>query len=330
MVKMIKATNFDTDNARLRIRSFLFGYGPRMGFIKSAIVYSLLIIFGFIFLFPIIYMLTTSFKSLNDIIDASVRWLPREFTFTNYVQAFNSLNISDVILDSFLLALVPSIGQIVSCSLVGYALQRFNFPLKRLVFVILFVTFILPQQVLLPSTFQLLHQFNMIGSMRAFIIPAFLGQGFRSAILVLIFYQFFKTIPRVLDEAAQIDGAGYYRIFWKIGIRAAAPAFIVAFLLSTVWYWNETYLTNIYMGNAAAIAGDSLSTLLLELQNFAFNFSQMYGQGGASLATGVYSTAHEGIRAAAVIIAILPILIIYFIMQRYFVEGVEKTGITGE
>jgi len=325
-----KIKTLKTDNAKLRIRSFLFGYGPRMGFIKTSIVYALLIVFSFIFLFPIIYMLTTSFKSLNDLIDASVRWIPREFTLRNYVQAYQSLNVSDVIVNSFLLALVPSIGQVVACSLVGYALQRFHFPFKRLVFVVLFITFILPQQVLLPSTFQLLSRFNMIGSINAFVVPAFLGQGFRSAILILIFYQFFKTIPRVLDEAAQIDGAGYYRIFLKIGVRAAAPAFIVAFLLSFVWYWNETYLTNIYMGNAAAIAGDSISTLLLELQDFAFNFGQVFGQTGGSLVPGSYGAAHEGIRAAAVIIVIIPALVIYFIMQRYFVEGVEKTGITGE
>ncbi|MDF2543942.1 MAG: transporter permease [Herbinix sp.] len=316
------------DEIKLRLRSFLFGYGGKMGFVKSALTYGLLCIFGFVYLYPILYMLATSFKSLNDLLDTTVNWIPKEFTVSNYTQAFKSLHVSSVIKDSILLALIPSIGQIITCSLTGYALQRFRFPGKKLVFTILIITFILPTQVLMPSTYQILLQYKLIGSMLAFIIPAFLGQGLKSAILVLIFYQFFKTIPRVLDEAAQLDGAGHFRIFYKIGIRAAAPAYIVAFLLSIVWYWNETYLTSIYMGNAAKSA-KSITTLLLELRNFAYNFDQLYGQ-STSMAAGSYSSVNESIKAAAVLITIIPILILYFVMQKYFVEGVEKTGITGE
>lgn len=312
----------------LRLRSFLFGYGGRMGFVKSALTYGLLCIFGFVYLYPILYMLATSFKSLNDLIDTTVNWIPKEFTVSNYVQAFESLHVLDVLKDSILLALIPSVGQVITCSLTGYALQRFRFPGKKLVFVILIITFILPQQVLMPSMYQILLQYKFIGTMSAFIIPAFLGQGFKSAILVLIFYQFFKTIPKVLDEAAQLDGAGHFRIFYKIGIRAAAPAYIVAFLLSIVWYWNETYLTSIYMGNAVK-SSRTITTLLLQLQNFAYNFDQLYGQTN-SMAVGAYSVANEAIKAAAVLITTVPILLLYFIMQKYFVEGVEKTGITGE
>lgn len=312
----------------LRLRSFLFGYGGRMGFVKSALTYGLLCIFGFVYLYPILYMLATSFKSLNDLIDTTVNWIPKEFTLSNYVQAFESLHVFDVLKDSILLALIPSVGQVITCSLTGYALQRFRFPGKKLVFVILIITFILPQQVLMPSMYQILLQYKFIGTMSAFIIPAFLGQGFKSAILVLIFYQFFKTIPKVLDEAAQLDGAGHFRIFYKIGIRAAAPAYIVAFLLSIVWYWNETYLTSIYMGNAVK-SSRTITTLLLQLQNFAYNFDQLYGQTN-SMAVGAYSVANEAIKAAAVLITTVPILLLYFIMQKYFVEGVEKTGITGE
>jgi multiple sugar transport system permease protein len=316
------------DEIRLRIKSFLFGYGGRMGFVKSIFTYGLLVIFGFVYLYPILYMIATSFKSLNDLIDTTVNWIPKEFSISNYKQAFNSLHVFDVMKDSILLALLPSIGQIITCSLTGYALQRFTFPGKRLIFAILIVTFILPQQVLMPSTYQLLLRYGFIGSMAAFIVPAFLGQGLKSAILVLIFYQFFKTIPKVLDEAAQLDGAGSFKIFLKIGIRAAAPAYIVAFLLSVVWYWNETYLTSIYMGNATKSAR-TITTLLLELKNFAYNFDQLYGQTN-SITAGSYSVVNEGIKAAAVIITIIPILILYFIMQKYFVQGVEKTGITGE
>lgn len=316
------------DGIRLRIRSFLYGYGGRMGFVKSLLTYGLLCIFSFVYLYPILYMLATSFKSLNDLVDTTVNWIPKEFSLSNYKQAFNSLHVFDVLKDSMLLAIIPSIGQIIACSLTGYALQRFRFPGKKIVFVILIITFILPQQVLMPSTYQLLLKYGYIGSMAAFIVPAFLGQGLKSAILVLIFYQFFKTIPKVLDEAAQLDGAGYFRIFFKIGIRAAAPAYIVAFLLSMVWYWNETYLTSIYMGNATKSA-KTITTLLLELRNFAFNFDQLYGKTN-SMVAGSYSVVNEGIKAAAVLITIIPILILYFIMQKYFVQGVEKTGITGE
>lgn len=317
------------ESTKLRLKSLLFGYGGRIGLVKGAVTYSLLVIFGFIYLYPIFYMMATSFKSLNDLIDTTVKWIPKELTFGNYAQAFLTLRVKAVLLKSILLALLPSIGQIISCSLAGYALQRFKFPCKKLVFSILILTFILPQQVLLTSTYRMFLKYKLIGSMNAFIIPAVFGQGFRSAIIILIFYQFFKTIPKVLDEAAQLDGAGHFKIFFKIGIPTAAPAYIVSFLLSVVWYWNETYLTSIYMGNAIA-SSKTTSTLLLEFKNFAYNFDMRYGQSGTTLMAGNYSALNEGIKAAGVLITIVPILILYFIMQKYFVEGVEKTGITGE
>ena len=155
----------------------------------------------------------------------------------------------------------------------------------------------------------------------AFVLPALFGQGIRSAIFIMIFYQFFNMIPKALDEAAEIDGASPFKIFYRIALPLALPAIIVAFLFSFVWYWNETYLTSLYMSSAR--------TLPIQLSRFAASFREMFPESFQPDA-GFVDTLNEAIYMAGTLISILPLLIFYFILQRWFVEGVDRSGITGE
>jgi multiple sugar transport system permease protein len=147
------------------------------------------------------------------------------------------------------------------------------------------------------------------------LLPAGFGQGLSSAIFILIFYQFFRMQPVQLDESAEIDGANPYQIFLRIGVPLAAPAYLTAFLFSFVWYWNETYISSLFLGQ-------NLYTLQLRLINFqsAFNVTQGLSQ----------TMVNESIRYAATILIILPVLVTYLIMQKWFVEGIDRTGVTGE
>ncbi len=165
------------------------------------------------------------------------------------------------------------------------------------------------------------NELGLLGSIHSFLLPALLGQGINSAIFILIFFQFFRMLPESLEEAAQIDGAGHLRIFITIALPMAAPAIIISFLFSLVWYWNETGLASIYFGN-------HLTTLPLELQKFTATYEQMYasnssGEGGGSF-------INEGIRMAGTMMTILPLLLVYLVTQRWFVEGVDRSGIAGE
>ena len=115
------------------------------------------------------------------------------------------------------------------------------------------ITFILPSQVTISSNILIIRKLGLISSKNAMIIPAILGQGINSAIFILVFYQFFRTIPNVLNESAEIDGASEFKIFYKIALPLAIPSIVIVFLFSFVWYWNETYLTGLFTGGQTTL-----------------------------------------------------------------------------
>ena len=314
---------------KIQIRSFMFGFGKRKGFLPQITIYLLLVVFGFVYLFPLLYMISTSFMSFGDLLDNSIRWVPRVFSLDNYVRAFESLRFTEVIFDTFIIAFLASLFQMAIASITGYAFQRFNFAFKKVFFGILIATFIIPPQVLMPATYQILLEFGLIGSMWSLFLPALTGQGFRSAILIMVFYQFYKQIPMSLDEAAQLDGAGPISIFAKIAIPSAGPAYIVSFVLSFVWYWNETFVTPIFLGTAHAAGGRAVSTLLLQLRRFDNTFGEIFNE-HLSVLTGASTNLNEAVQMAATVITILPLLILYLVIQKQFVKGVDRSGITGE
>ncbi len=137
----------------------------------------------------------------------------------------------------------------------------------------------------------------------------------------MIFYQFFNTIPKVLDEAARVDGAGPIRVFLRVTLPLAVPAVVVVFLFSFVWYWNETYLTGIYIENA--------QTIPLQLSRFAASFREQFGNVDPN-AEDFTDRLNEAIYMAGTLISILPLLVLYFGLQKWFVESVDRSGITGE
>lgn len=306
---------------KAKLARFLFGFNDRKGFLLKLVIYTLLLCIGFVYLYPMIHMFVTSMKSLSDLLDTAVRWIPSTFYTKNYEQAFSVMNIRSSLVGSFLIAIIPTVFQVAVASLVGYGFARFEFPLKKVLFGFMLFSFIIPPQILMMPTYRLFSELGLTGSLNAFWIPAALGQGINSTIFILIFYQFFKQTPKSLYEAAEVDGAGQLISFFKIAIPMAAPAFIVSFLFSFVWYWNETYLTTLYLTSKSA----DITTILLQLQQFEANYEAMY-----PVTENSPNKINEGIKMAGTVISILPLLIIYFFLQRYFVESVDRTGITGE
>ncbi|MBS4200919.1 carbohydrate ABC transporter permease [Bacillus sp. FJAT-49732] len=289
------------------------------GYLIKILIYGLLIGIGFVYLFPLLHMGVYSIKSLDDILNPLVNWIPTQFYLGNYAKANQVLNFFPVLLETLYVTVLPSIAQTAVAAVVGYGLARFTFRGKNILFVLVLATFIIPPQVTLIPRYIFFNELNILGSLNAFMLPAISGQGINSAIFILIFYQFFRMMPKSLEEAAQIDGAGHLRIFFTIAIPMAVPAIIISFLFSFVWYWNETYLASIYFGN-------ELTTLPLQLQKFVASYKKMFPAG----MEGTASQINEGIRMAGTLLSILPLLIVYFITQKWFVEGVDRTGITGE
>ncbi len=306
-----------------KFRRFMLGSKEKQGFLKPFCIYALLICIGFIYLNPILHMLSTSFMSLDDLLDSSINWIPSRLTLSNYAQAAKSMDFWPALGKSIIIAGVPTICNLVSCSVVGYGLARFEFPLKKLALGLILFTFILPTQATMISTYVLYNQLGVIGTLWSFVIPALLAQGLNAPIFILIFWQFFRQVPKVLIEAAQIDGAGYFKSFFRISLPSAVPAFITVALFSFVWYWNESYLTQMYVYGVKVHSG--WTTLVIQLKNFASNYSA-YAQTAASGATSI----NESINMAGTMLSVLPLMLMYFVLQRYFVESIDRTGITGE
>ena len=308
----------DYDAMRTEIRRFFFGMRFTDGFIFKVSIYSLLVSLGYVYLYPMLYMITNSFMTMSDIIDVSVRWIPSSLNWENYRLVWQAIDYPTAFRQAIILAGIPALSATFSSGLIGYGFARFNFPLKRLLLILMIMTFIVPPQITMMPTFRMYANYGLLGSMRAFVYPAILGQGFNGAIFILIFYSFFKMIPKSLEESAQLDGAGPIKVFTKIAIPLAIPAIIIVFLFSFVWYYNETYLSGLFL------RGSDMLTLPLRVEQFINNYTSIYPEG---------SPARELMQAAKLagnILTILPLLVLYFFTQRYFVESIDRTGITGE
>ncbi len=307
---------------REKLHRFVFGSKEKEGAGKQIVVYGLLICIGFVYLYPILYMFSYSFMNRDDLLDSSVKWIPSTFYLQNYIDAAKSMSFWSSLLKGILIAGLPTLCNVLICMLVGYGFARFEFKGKKILMALLIFSYILPSQVTMIPTYVLYNNTGILGTIWAFVLPAVFGNGLNAPIFILIFYQFFKQVPKVLIEAAQIDGAGYLKSFIKIAVPSAAPAILTVFLFSFVWYWNESYLTELYV--------QGLSTksiwvnLVVQLKNFDASFNTLATTGDTA------TSLNECVRMAATALSILPLLIMYFFLQKHFVESIDRTGITGE
>jgi multiple sugar transport system permease protein len=305
-----------TAEKRAKIHKFLVGKTFTDGFMYRLVVYVLLLSFSYIYLYPLLFMIVNSLKSVDDLINPGVQWIPTTLVWENYTRAFEVLNLPQSFFDSTSYVLKVSIAVTLSSALIGYGFARFNFPLKKLFFAFMLATFILPSQVTLVANMLIFRNLGIISTEWSMLLPAMSGQGINAAIYILIFYTFYKTIPGILIESAEVDGASQFRIFRTIVLPLAIPSFVIVFLFSFVWYWNESYITGLYVGARV--------TLPLWLQAFRSSYETLFPPGtpGAEL--------NEAILLAGNLLTILPLLLIYFFGQRLFTQSIDKTGITGE
>jgi len=300
-------------------KKLLYGSREKSSILKQVLVYGLLIGIGFVYMYPLLYMAVNSLMSTSDILNPTVRWIPSSLNFRNYVIAFKVLDVGKSLTMSIVMSGVPAILQTISCSIIGYGFARFEFPLKNLWLILLVAAFIIPSQVTIIPKYILFETYKMNNTPLPSFLPAVLGQGIKSSIFILIFLQFFRSYPKVLDEAAEIDGAGKLEVFIRIALPMSIPAIVVAFLFSFVWYWNETYLSGLFFGKV-------IQTLPMRLQNFVDNYNILYPTPPGSTANKL----NESVRMAGTMLTIVPLCVMYFILQKQFVESVDKTGITGE
>ncbi len=288
----------------------------------------------YVILLPLLLRLSSAFMPIEDVYDQSVRWIPRSPTLRNFALMWEHMEYLKALSNTFLLALSTSLVQIASCTLVAYGLARFRFWCSGLIFSLALFTLVVPPQlIIVPSylNFRFFnvagllgdHSFNLIGTYWPFLMLSMTATGFRNGLYIFIMRQFFRGMPRELEEAAYIDGAGMVRTFWRVMLPGAVPGLIVAFLFSFVWQWNDYLYVTMFMANGTFLP-QALEGAASRV-NRAISGSDTLAVSSGFMDDHFYSLINN----AGMILVILPLLILYLFVQRYFVESVERTGIVG-
>lgn len=295
-------------------------------FFASFFCYALLILVSFIILFPFISKISSSFMSVEDMYDRTVTFIPRKPTLDNYAFVIKALDYFNVALRTVGLSLLCALLQTFVAAITGYALAKLK-KFGNIAMALVIATILVPPQVIMLPMYLKFRFFDIFGIFELitgsalntldtaggtipFIILSVTGLAFKNGIYIFLLRQFYKGIPEELEEAAYIDGCGTYKTFFRIVLRISGPMLVTVFLLSFCWQWTDTFYTNLFLKSDSV-----LSTAI-----FALNGVQQEGTGA------YYSTV---ITNTAVIIALVPLIILYVFGQRKLVAGIERSGLTG-
>ena len=214
-------------------------------------VFRFIVLLGvcYILMFPVMYMLMTSIRPAASVYDPSIIWIPKSLTLENFIMAISAMKYERSLVLTLAICIVSTIFQVLSCSLVGYGFARFKFKGNTFLFGVVILTLIIPPQNLVIPMYLNYYKLHLIDTVLSFYLPAMTATGIRAGLCILVFRQFFKTMSREIDEAAKIDGCGAIRIFFKVTLPNAKPAFITTALFSIVWYWNDSVLSSMFFNS---------------------------------------------------------------------------------
>jgi multiple sugar transport system permease protein len=300
-----------------RIKVVLLGRNLSDGLVAKLIIYVLLSIVAYLYLNPLLYMISTMFKPLSDLLDPTVGLIPRDVTWENMSEAIKGLHYKEALGNTALLSVSCSIVQVMICAMTGYALAKLSVPFKGLITAFVILTFLMPPQIIVIPLYIIYSKLHLLNTIWVFLVPAIFGQGVKSALFILIFLQFFKAQPISLEEAAKLDGASSFRLFFRIMLPLARSACLVVFLFSFIWYWNLYYEPSMFLANDFT----PLSIRLDKLEE-VLNPSLL----GQKNLNDINPTT-ESAKMGAAFLIILPPIIVFMFLQRWFVTGIERTGI---
>ncbi|NWH10537.1 carbohydrate ABC transporter permease [Acholeplasma laidlawii] len=282
----------------------------------------------FIILYTVIQQVLLGLRAPIDANDPSVVWVPKNWSFQNFRLAMLVLDYWNALLNTFKLSAISMVLQVASTALAGYAFSRLKFKGSEILFIFVILTIVIPPQALSLAQYLYFRDLGLIGSENAIYLMSGLGQGIRSGIFIYIFRSFFKGLPKELEEAAQVDGASVFRIFWNVMLPNARGAIITVGLFAFVWQWNDTYYASIFN-----ISTEAFPILTMRLVNAAENvYAALFYSGALSLiGQDVWSNPMflATISNVAALLMMLPLLVMYLFVQKQFVESIERTGIVG-
>lgn len=292
----ISATQPATDAAQSTI-------GVRRRQLLSAILtYVLLILGAVVLMIPFFWMLTTSFKSLDEVNVWPIQWLPSQLVWQNYLDVFERTPFARYILNSLILAFGGIIGSVLSCSLSGFGFARLRFPGRNVLFFVMLTTLMLPAWAVIVPHFMMFNAVGWLDTFLPIIVPSFFGNAF----YIFLFRQYFMGIPRELEDAARVDGCSTFRIYAQIFMPMSAPVIATVAIFAFFYYWNDLLYPLVYFRSQ---------------QNFP-----------VSLGMRMFQTANMGVihyprMMAAALMSLIPCVLLFAFAQRLFIQGVVITGV---
>lgn len=275
---------------------------------KSIIVIDIILVISTcLVLLPIVTMVMTSLKTFEDVQMNPASLIPKEFTLKNYVTVFTEFPFTQYLINTLFITITSTIGITLTSALVAYAFSRFDFKYKGIIFAVMLSTIMIPGQILQIPLYEMYRGMGWINTYKPMIIPAFLGGGITNVFLIR---QFFNSLPKSIFESAQIDGAGEFRIFATIAVPLSKAIIFTVAIFSFTASWNDFYSPLLYIND------DKKYTLAYGLYIFFDKFK-----------VGSYKAWN--IICAANLVVIVPIIVLYFFAQRYFVEGITLGGVKG-
>lgn len=317
----IKAISQDKDQGKSMLNS-----GSK--FLTTILRIAILVGVGYVILSPIIGMVVNSISSDRDAYNPMVFVIPQFPTLERYKLVLESLDYLPTMARDLLYTLSLMLVQILMCSMVGYGFARFDFPLKKLLFGCVVVMIVIPAHTIMLPLYITFRQFdpfgiftaimgsplNLMGTPVPMYIMTALGCGLRSGLYIYIFNQFFRGLPKEIEEAAFVDGAGVWYTYFRIMLVNAMPAVITVAVFSMVWQFNDTFFAKLFLISEDVVISKKISILQATIAN---DYK-------------ILDTAIQELYLnAGIILVVLPIVIIYLLLQRYFIEGVERSGIVG-
>ena len=265
-------------------------------------LYAFLIVLAILFILPIFYLFMGSFKAESELFRVPFKWLPDKFQFGNFINMFSSIPFFKYLKNTMIIVVCNIVGSLLSCSLVAYGFARLRWPGRDKVFILVLITMILPYQVTLVPLFLMFTKMKWIGTFLPLTVTCFFGNPF----FIFLLREFFTGIPQDISEAARIDGAGEFTIFSRLVIPMAKPALTTVAIFAFIRSWND------FLGPLVFLGKDELYTLSLAASMLKSNLDPNWS---LLLALGA--------------VMILPVLILFFVMQKYFIQGIAMSGIKG-
>lgn len=263
-------------------------------------LHAILILVSLSMIIPFFWMVSTSLKDFSQVFNLPPNWIPKPVVWSNYPDSFTALPFARAYWNSFYIAAIVVSSQLLTCSMAGYAFARIKFPGRDTIFIVFLATLMIPQQITIIPTYLIMRDLGWLDTHLALIVPSALFSAFG----VFLLRQFIKGLPEELEESAILDGANRWRIYWQIIIPLIKAPLAALAIFSFLGQWNNFFVPNIFLSTPEKF------TIPLLLNQFR----------------GLYVTDWTLMMAAATI-AVIPLLVVYLIGQRYIIEGVALTGL---